>query len=126
MCNFYDHSNNGKKIEKEGKGWKIFVVGDINGRLRRANTSHLYKQDGKWIIWKDRCGQGDGFCFFLDKKEAERVLELCIKNWRTYIPGKFVLKEIEYQDGIGECNEYYMFDSYITVRKAICKAFKVV
>ena len=110
-------------IPPTGKGWKIFRYGAIEEEKTAGCFSGLYdfKKNG-WVVWDEENISGDGFCFFTEKEEAERLFRY-LKSLNE-IPFGLVLKEIKYKGGLQERFE----DSMITCeiyRIALCKQFKI-
>ena len=66
----------------------------------------------------------DGFCFFLDKSECERLLH----NWSLDFPeDTFVMLPIEYFKGLGQHRESnIMGPDYDPFLIALCKEFQVI
>lgn len=123
MCNrlHYGHA----KIPKVGKGWKIFQKG-INKKnvLFPMSKPGDYTKDPKgWTTWNSRF-DGDGFCFFLTREAARKVLS----QWKGYFHGssnQCVVRRIEYEGGLGK----FLEDQIIGPKPhliALCKKFRVV
>lgn len=121
MCNFLH--NNSKPIKESGIGWKLFSV-DVYNRLHPlcvGNQNTYIVKEGK-VSWR---GRGDGFCFFLDKKEANKAKKLWQEASIGYmgdIPD--VLLKIKYSQGLGEHLEC-SFISDTRIKIALCKEFTI-
>lgn len=111
MCNSLDH--NSKKIPEEGTGYKIFSL--KNNKLEPVFNQLLKPFPiNKWIKWKKR-NSYEGFCFFLNKKDAKKYLDI--------LPPDLILKII-YKKGLGK-QKTYSLHLYKKVEIAICKEFKI-
>ena len=125
MCNRL-HENS-KPIKKSGKGWKVFSK--QGKKLYTWFTGQVVPLN-KSIVWKDKFNgwdNGDGFCFFLTKKEAKRCLDNCVHDIKDD-----VILPITYSVGLGKhledgitkgkylialCKEYSIITSSITNKK---------
>lgn len=116
MCNKLH--GNFKHIKKTGFGYKLFSY-NYNPKAR----IHYYRPmfpDGKESFkseeinkWEPKFNRrGDGFCFFLTKKGAEKYQKnyLCFRE-RT-------LRKIKYYKGLGKCR--HGSGTY-----SICKEFQI-
>lgn len=127
MCNFIHDAH--QPIAKKGFGWKLFSPG---GTSCFAGLSYQYDDEWKcnernWFRW-DKSIKGDGFCFFLYKKEALRVLKAWQKSFDhdclvVSDPNDVELRRIEYRDGLCQQQEFGMIDG-ITVAMALCEAWR--
>lgn len=60
-----------KPIKKEGKGWKIF---SRDGDSCFGFDTYVKEEDGT-VVWEEELMiGGKGFCFFLQRREAEKLL----------------------------------------------------
>lgn len=123
MCNKIaaPGERNCKEIPKEGYGWKLFHKSGLNLYSLMDDRCYDKDEDG-WIQWKEEycTNKEDGFCFFLDKKEAYRALLLWMQgyHWTT-------VKKIAYEEGIQERDES-LFVGGKTWRVSLCRKFKIV
>jgi len=138
MCNFIHKRS--KQIPERGVGWKIFVkqpvITSFNSRYQaRATMLHPLFRGGRYTTNKDgsvswqNCWShyGDGFCFFLTKKEAERTLNALQKahdsgGWCSY--SNCIVVKLNYYGGLGQHIEPKVMDRK-RFRTAICKRFKI-
>lgn len=97
MCNTLDPL--GKKIPEAGIGYKIF-----GPRLVSCFEELPYKTDPqKGVTWENNGSNSIGFCFFLERKEAERLLaDLRERDGRYTFPiySKHSVEKIIYRQGI--------------------------
>ena len=125
MCNMI-HPD-ARSIKKKGVGWKIFKL-DLNKELLPLVNQAWYKKNKTgWICWIDIGSVADveGFCFFLQKREAERILKIWSRMFKhSMFKPTFKLCPIEYQDGLVRQNES-AFLSGKTVKIALCRKFRV-
>jgi len=119
-----------KKISKTGYGWKIFKKMD-SGRYNSLFGGKRYIRDDKsgFVTWRE--GRG-GFFFFLNKKDAERLLEQRNKPtaFDKLIPENKniveVIKKISYEEGMGSFDLVTMsFWREEPYHVALCKKFKI-
>lgn len=112
MCNNYrvDERLDPKPIPEQGFGWKVF---SSEGYSCIRHMAYIKDEEG-WINWCDTLsgGEGDGFCFFLNKADAHTW---CV-NRETVMP-------IEYQGGLQEREDFLMPGD---LRLALCKRFRIV
>lgn len=123
MCNrILRLDTEGRKVQpipEKGVGWKIFGIGEssIGPRSLMYRDYYEISPDG-WINWDE--SSSEGFCFFLNKEEAERCGKLwCSRMWNC------VVRKIEYEKGIQERDED-KFISGETTRVALCHRFRIV
>jgi hypothetical protein len=96
-----------------------------------------------WVDWKQdeinatrypgqrRACYEEGFCFFLNRAEAKRALNMWVQRTRRHhrhphqpSGPNYVILEIDYRMGIGEVNEYgFIQDVY--VRMALARSFRL-
>ena len=123
MCNrILRLDTEGRKVQpipEKGVGWKIFSIwkspSDLSSLVKRDDYEMI--SDG-WINWDG--SSSEGFCFFLNKEEAERCRKLwCSRMWNC------VVRKIEYEKGIQERDED-KFISGETTRVALCHKFRIV
>jgi len=125
------HEEGFRPIPKRGVGWKIFGVGaqspnDCEGLVIGSVHGVVFKRDRDgWVAWKWEDDPKDrGFCFFLKRKDAvsaaRKWLETINRN-----PGETcVVLKIEYEGGLGECDEHRFVGG--TVRVALARRFRIV
>ena len=117
MCNQIHKEH--ETIKKTGFGWKLFTV--RGGKFYPLCKQGYFTAPTKeWVIWKkdnvNTCPEDAGFCFFLNKKTAERA-----KNaW-----GWGSLRKIVYREGICKQNERRFISGH-SFRTALCKEFKII
>jgi hypothetical protein len=122
MCNTLNQEYS--TIPEEGVGWKMF---DISGNRLSGIVylpSFYVKDSYGWVNWIKTSGDDDkksGFCFFLERAEALRGLEL----WKTGIHNhQYVLRKIEYRRGLGVNAEEKMIDQEI-INVALARSFRL-
>ena len=119
MCNklHWNHED----ISTEGHGWKLFGKGPGGRRQTLVfNEDYLSPVDGI-VAYCEAIGDGDGFCFFLSKQEAERAK----RAWNDYGHMDCYLEEIEYWGGKGQQTEEEFVKAW-SFRIALCKKFRIV
>lgn len=103
-------------IRPSGIGWKVLSPGGRSWALEQE-----YDKDSEgWIEWEKRFdNMGDGFCFFLDKEEARKMmLEMECEE---------VLEQIEYEGGLGTFPEYGIFgEDNPPLQITLCKRFRII
>lgn len=112
-----------KKIPEQGHGWKIFGP---KGNPCFSGQEYTNRRDG-FIRWNKRESSGDGFCFFLTRKEARRALNelksrLYVIMENPYL--RHLIKKIEYRKGLCKQQEPNMAEGVYEI--ALCKEFRVV
>lgn len=119
MCNrLHDGS---EEIPTKGKGWKIFTSKNNLGMV----LYNKYNKNGSGqIVWSNET-KGDGFCFFMTRKEARKA----IKDWKSVTSGwkrePISIKRIEYKQGLGKhLEDPFMYCKYY--QTALCKEFKII
>ena len=129
MCNKL-HSYS-RPIRKKGKGWKIFEV--VGNSLRQMSPRDAFNRNRTippydkniWINWSTELQPYEsddfGFCFFLDKNEAER----CLKEWRKDDHNTYILLPIEYKKGLGKHLELHIIWGF-EFESSLCKEFKII
>lgn len=137
MCNEF-HSRSLKEIPSKGKGFKLFVQRE-GGLFPIVNAKDFFIENTEgWIEWDPKRDwfrssriSFTGFCFFVSRRTAERVL----KRWNRYcdsletgktLSRKAILKEIKYET---ECHFSFREDRFITgriIRIALCNKFKII
>jgi len=120
MCN--NLHKDSQPIEKQGVGWKIFLV-DIKKYLKQpfAERSRYKKRKDGSVSWIKTMKYGQGFCFFTDQEEADKLLK-DLKDDVFY--SKCVVVKIRYEKGLGEHDESGVthVGSYKT---ALCRNFRL-
>ena len=123
MCNVFHKDGNPKPIPSYGKGYKLFS-NEEGCQLCSCEAIYQKQSEDGWIEWiPSFYSNYEGFCFFRRKRDAIRAL----KMWKrgTKFPNtEAVVKEIEYEMGIGECDEY-LFVGGIIWRIALTKKFRM-
>lgn len=120
MCNLLHYDS--KPIPAEGIGYKVFY--DFYRQCFSREDYSIDKDD--WIRY---CGGQDGFCFFLTKKEAMRMLSSWRRNYRNGHHGILnsnnrSIRKIAYRGGLGKAIENNLITNrYFTI--ALCKEFKI-
>jgi hypothetical protein len=117
MCNFIHTIH--ESIPEEGVGYKLFSK---KGKEYKPICSGIsYTFYGKFIKWNP-IFTGDGFCFFLTRKEARRAQ----KNWNKWDQTrKYRIKKIQYKKGICK-QDQGGFTFYKAIYKtALCKEFRI-
>jgi hypothetical protein len=111
-----------KLIPKTGFGYKIFERRE--SKLTPMCDSFSFGKLGKWVKWdSDRFGgKGIGFCFFLTKEEADRLLLAWNKD--TGIR-KCIIMQIEYNNGLGTHSEHNIMCGR-SFQIALCREFRIV
>lgn len=117
-------------IRETGFGYKVFhtrmkrlgkpIVGTC---FSRGGEPHaLYKKNrGGWIVFDKKLDpyEGDGFCFFRDKKSAESM-----RKRRFPSSKKKITLKIEYRGGLGKQPERCGTDKLYPM--CLCKEFRIV
>ena len=119
MCN--SRHEGSKPIQKRGKGWKLVQNLPLGGCHALVEGGAYRTTDG-WIVWDSRSTLEEGFCFFTNKRVAQRAL----KVWaRTVVCDcKYVkLIPIIYEEGICKHIED-RFCGGIRWPIALCKRWK--
>ena len=123
-------------IKKEGFGYKMVSIEEGYGfcpdMIKPPCKGFKYYPDTEgWIERRalpryENCYQWDGFCFFLNKKTAEKGLRNWVKETKgAYAKGtKVTIKKIEYREGLGKQTECDFIHKPIEI--ALCKEFKFV
>lgn len=118
MCNSITPIDPGYREElPEGRGYKIFYF-DPSGELHSviaplSRHPTVFYKTGEWITFKpwanyNRTGV-DGFCHFLDSKEAGRALDVwrcSMRNHRERRHWRFGILQIRYRKCCGSKLEY--------------------
>ena len=114
MCNRLHEDS--EPIPEKGTGWKLFGPDRLSWCLARK---YLGRDKKGWVTWsKSRFDEG-GFCFFLDKVEAVRVLCACRTDDNNLFP-------IEYEGGLGTHEEPSMLGTkHRPPKVALCKRFRI-
>lgn len=126
MCN---NLLNAKPIPKTGTGYKLFCK-HINYSPAFYGNSYVKYNENKnqdeptnplkrWVIWKAPVGYGDGFCFFLTRKEAKKCLSSFYRDYRL------VIRKIKYRKGLGKRLESGISRN-VPFEIALCKEFKII
>ena len=121
MCNSV-HETGSRPIRKTGQGWKWFSVED--GKVLTLISKRQYDGNVKkgWIKWHEGFF-GDGFCFFMSKKEAINAMK--DPWWQKKIAeNRISLLKVRYKRGIVRQQEDNFADYVIEL--AICKEFQIV
>ena len=117
MCNFLHDKYS--KIKPAGIGYKIFGPNQSPCFIDDSYQFEDKSGNNRWISWK-KDYIGDGFCFFVSKREAFRLL----KELSYYGFSDHYVYTIEYSQGLGK-----HIENNITVKKvyttAICKRFQI-
>lgn len=133
MCN--NLHNKYTPIKETGFGYKIFTK-NLNPKIRALSGFFKFSKYyiGTLYIWDKYMNYtfipdkyGDGFCFFLTKKEAVRCLKEYTKKRRLRSKSqdykRMVIKKIQYFKGLGKQIEDHMVQgSYLIT---LCKQFKI-
>jgi len=124
MCNFIheEKENKFEEIPETGYGWKI--LGRTVGKkvLYAGICDTPYRsEDNKTVEWDTHNYDGDGFCFFGSKEEADSAMEW---NWVRAIPNIKVYK-IKYEIGLGSFIETSDHSFGDNTRLYLCKKFTV-
>lgn len=117
MCNFLERDGiKVHPIPTTGFGWKLkrkrtkgFVP-----PIRRNHYQYTFDKDG-WCHWDMVKNWADGFCFFIDKEEAERAAKMWGANLEAC--------KIEYAKGLGTRKEHH-FIARKSFNVALCKSFR--
>jgi hypothetical protein len=124
MCNSIHNEH--QPIPEKGFGWKIFE----SKNKPCFGFGNPYEFDGQWVRWnKDFQACGDGFCFFLTQKEAQRALDRWWDNFEAndvrgiMDPSNRLIRRIAYQGGLCRQQESNMIDG-ITVTMALCTKWR--
>ncbi len=117
MCNKIHKEH--EVIKEEGFGWKLFTI--RKGKLYPlCKIGHFTTPTKEWVVWNkkhvDTHPDDDGFCFFLDKDEAQ----VALRSW-----GCGSLRKIAYRKGICEQIEHH-FIAGNAFKIALCKEFKII
>jgi len=131
MCNSLHYDS--KPIDKMGDGWKIFSkdfsrCGYTLHPLFQSASPYISNRD-KSVSWKSKFHlQGQGFCFFKTKEEAERTLKILMTQ-RSEVNGSRLYRDcivvkIRYYGGLGQHDELKMMMGQV-FRTAICKRFRI-
>jgi hypothetical protein len=119
MCNSL-HSDS-KPIKENGYGYKVFTVKDNKFYQMRSNSQLYFPALDGWIKWEKDDFSGDGFCFFLQKREAGRLL----KRWSSaFYDDSFVVKRIQYRKGMGIHIEDNIVKKF-KFKTALCREFRI-
>jgi len=117
MCNQV-LQNEFQKIPEQGTGWKLFKK--TGEELKQLVLEDPYQKDPDgWISWMQE-DSGDGFCFFLTEEEVRKSKQLIWLARKT-----IVIREIEYDQGLGSFIQLSDQSWPSGARFAICKKFKV-
>lgn len=119
MCSYLHHDS--KPIKKEGIGHKIFK--NINRPLFTPGRIYECKDKNNFICWNFDF-KGDGFCFFLNRKEAVKCLNV-LKRFNSETYNECFVKKIEYKKGLGKHIEDGI-TKCINFKIALCKQFKII
>lgn len=135
MCNTL-HTEHAE-IPKKGRGWKVFYQMS-DGRYNKCFDGHERYQRNRgtqWAEWKfqDLDIKQRGFCFYVDKQTAEDfVYDSKLTAFGAH--KKIVIKEIEYEGGLGKHTENAMgafcrsvndsYEYYLPTI-ALCKRFRI-
>jgi hypothetical protein len=120
MCNCL-HADS-EPILSFGIGWKLIF---LNNKGLPVSVVDGVVYTGEKIVWNPkRDPDGDGFCFFLTKKEADRVNNLHEWGGRSGVGSQRVVK-IKYRLGLGKHIETHFIGGE-TIRIALCKEFEFV
>lgn len=109
-----------KPIKKEGKGWKIFSQDD---QPCFGYGEYSRKKDGP-VVWK-KDSAGDGFCFLLRKREAERLLRDIRKKDEDYYQHHHI-HQIQYAGGLVRQTEDNITDPDVKYKCALCGEFRII
>lgn len=127
MCNLL-HSDS-KPIPENGFGYKIFTKGPKDSLVPVFGRSSYVKAKD-WINWRPSLYWNDqrthietGFCFFMTKKEAEKMLKACQGADRGSYNDCCILK-IQYRKGLG-CHKEGGVITGKFFKTALCKGFKI-
>jgi hypothetical protein len=123
MCNSVHLDT--KPIKKTGVGYKLFATKLVGQRYRPIFTDRLYKKKyykgKKWVIWNE--ASEEGFCFFLTKKEAQKLLN----NLRKDEDGSYEnikIKKIQYEGGLGKHWEDGITEKVFLI--GLCTHFRII
>lgn len=126
MCN--NLHGNSKPIKEEGIGYKLFsrYKGEyaqcFTQNLIICEPGYIYNKDG-FITW-DTEEDGEGFCFFLSHRTAQRALNtLQAKGHHEY--SNHIIRKIQYKKGLGKHIERNIKKPY-KFMTALCKQFKII
>jgi hypothetical protein len=121
MCNLLH--DNSKSIKESGIGYKVCSV--FKGKSPSSIMHDCIKfRRGKRHDW-DTAYEGDGFCFFLNKKEAERLSKMWDDESNSNDKRKTAVFEIKYWGGLGTHLERNIIegDPFMI---ALCKSFQII
>ena len=123
MCNCL-HSCS-EPINEKGVGYKLFdgsyLLGNVLTPLFGLRAPYCSRQDGSVHWLKNK--SGNGFCFFLTKKEAERLLRELQKGNNPIYKDTIVVK-IKYSGGLGKHMENNIISGE-SFETALCESFKI-
>lgn len=129
MCNFLHTKNT--IISEEGKGFKVVVyrLGISYSLVRRPvgvpsydNVRRIYRRNvfNGWATWNSPLKRGNGFCIFLNRKDAE----ICFRYYQDKnMLGSVRLVEVDYKQGLGKHIETKMANRDLEI--AIVKQFRI-
>lgn len=136
MCNsIHKHGKRYIPKKKRGKGYKIFTYKN-NKYYPLTNPYLLYENENGKIEWNALLLQKDyitkesddcivnnkGFCFFFNKKEAERTRKAWLNITHYFCEKHFVIKPIYYENCLIRQEEKRFITGY-TFDMGLCKQF---
>lgn len=123
MCN--RRHRDGVPIKRHGIGWKIFdqTTDSKSGALANLVTcfggAPISPQKSGLVKWKSKMApDGEGFCFFLTKEEAER----CLVTLNS--PINPIIKKLHFYGGIEKHQEVGIKSGY-SFETALCKSYRI-
>lgn len=129
MCNLVHEEY--KPIEKSGYAWKLFSK-NLHGNLVQLFSMDLYEKDiyekddySSWISWSKHSFNGDGFCAFASKEEAERALQDLQRGITDREYSDATLREIQYEGGLALQKEPRMVCGKV-YETIIIKRFRII
>lgn len=128
MCNSL-HPDSKPLRRKNGIGYKLFdseggplttkvtYKTDPDGFTRWTQDERLDTKFGRKYLWPK---SGDGFCFFLSKREAIRAAKYWVSG--DFFDTRVDVMKIEYENGLGSHIEKAFIEN--PIRIALCTGFK--
>lgn len=123
MCNFLRPLFSNRrvyKIPESGIGYKLFRR-SLNSQIEYSPYKSVRVEYGDTLCWEES-REGDGFTFFDNLKLAMKLLKKEEKNVEYWENCKFVIREINYNKGIGKRIEDNIA---IEISVCLCKEYKV-
>lgn len=120
---------NFRKIDK-GRAWKVVLVegpGEYKAAFTHVHFRRARKNEPNWLTWdKNKLyspQDGDGFCFFMRKKDAVEMLAVFERD-HFVERGHYAICRIEYCEGVGA---FYSDESDGKLRRVgIAKRFRII